>query len=79
MTPGIIGLLNIGAICYMNATIQCFSNVRNLRNELLNKDLYKDLEKNKNTNKKLSFDLAEVLIYYNYYILIIKNNKILFK
>ena len=60
-TPGIIGLINIGATCYMNATIQCLSNVKNLRNELLNKDLYKDLEKNKNTNKKLSFALAEVL------------------
>ena len=30
-TPGIIGLLNIGATCYMNATLQCFSNITRLR------------------------------------------------
>ena len=60
-TPGIIGLLNIGATCYMNATLQCFSNINRLRINLLNKEIYKDLEINKNSNKKLSFALAEVL------------------
>ena len=60
-TPGIIGLLNIGATCYMNATLQCFSNIKGLRIQLLNEDLYKDLEKKKNSTKKLSFSLAEVL------------------
>ena len=60
-TPGIIGLLNIGATCYMNATLQCFSNLSGLRTQLLNKDIYKDLEKNKEKKKKLSFALAEVL------------------
>ena len=60
-SPGIIGLLNIGATCYMNATLQCFSNITRLREELLNKDVYKVLESNKDKNKKLSFALAEVL------------------
>ena len=60
-SPGIIGLVNIGATCYMNATLQCFSNITRLRKELLNKDVYKDLENNKDKNKKLSFALAEVL------------------
>ena len=60
-TPGIIGLVNIGATCYMNATLQCFSNITRLRVNLLNKKLYNELEKNKNTNKKLSFAFAEVL------------------
>ena len=59
--PGVIGLLNIGATCYMNATLQCFSNIVELREKLLEKDIYQDLEKNKNINKKLSFALAEVL------------------
>ena len=60
-TPGIIGLDNIGATCYMNATLQCFSNIQSLKENLLNKDMYKNLEENKYTNKKLSFALAEVL------------------
>ena len=59
--PGLIGLNNIGATCYMNATLQCFSNTPKLREYLLNKKTYQDLENNKNTNKKLSFALAEVL------------------
>ena len=59
--PGIIGLQNIGATCYMNATLQCFSNVGRLKTYLLNKNIYQDLENNKNSTKKLSFALAEVL------------------
>ena len=59
--PGVIGLLNIGATCYMNATLQCFSNILGLRKQLLNKDMYEDLKKNKNTTKKVSFALAEVI------------------
>ncbi len=31
--PGLIGLQNIGATCYMNATLQCFSNVPKFREE----------------------------------------------
>ena len=67
-SPGIIGLLNKGGTCYMNATLQCFSNIKELRTKLLNEILYQELEKNKNTTKKLSFSLAEVLILYNNYI-----------
>ena len=55
--PGIIGLQNIGATCYMNATLQCFSNIKRFRMDLLK--IYQILEKDKNT-KKLSFALAEV-------------------
>ena len=60
-TPGLIGLLNIGATCYMNATLQCFSNIGRLRTYLLNKGFYKNLENEKDNNKILSFALAEVL------------------
>ena len=59
--PGIIGLQNIGATCYMNATLQCFSNVGRLKTYLLSKNIYQDLENNKNSTKKISFALAEVL------------------
>ena len=55
--PGVIGLQNIGATCYMNATIQCFSNIKRFREILLNS--YKYLSQNKK-DKKLSFALAEV-------------------
>jgi ubiquitin C-terminal hydrolase len=58
--PGLIGLLNIGATCYMNATLQNFSNIMPFRMQLLDKKIYSDLEKNKE-KKKLSFALAEVL------------------
>jgi len=61
-TPGIIGLQNIGATCYMNATIQCFSNIKDLRLYLLREDKYQLLEKNKD-KFKLSFALGE--IFYN--------------
>ena len=59
-SPGIIGLVNIGPVPYMNAVLQCFSNITRLKKELLNKDIYNILESDKNT-KKLSFALAEVL------------------
>ena len=57
---GLVGLNNIGATCYMNATLQCFSNISFLRHELLNKDLLNNLQSQKDT-KKLSYALAEVL------------------
>ena len=59
--PGIIGLQNVGATCYMNATLQCFSNTPKLRSYLLDKDNYRKLEFTKDSNSKLSFALAEVL------------------
>ena len=60
-TPGIIGLIDIGATSYMNAVLQCFSNIGRLRAYLLNNEIYKNLEKEKDMTKKLSFALAEVL------------------
>jgi len=59
--PGIIGLKNVGATSYMNATLQCFSNTAKLRAYLLNKKKYNYLKNNKDPTKKLSFALAEVL------------------
>ena len=70
--PGLIGLENIGATCYMNSTLQCFSNIKDLRLYLLREDKYKFLENNKN-KFRLSFALAEVLynlwknLNHNYY------------
>ena len=58
---GLIGLTNIGATCYMNATLQCFSNIEYLRTEFLNPDIYIKLESNKEKKMRLSFALAEVL------------------
>jgi len=59
-TPGLFGLMNIGATCYMNATLQCFSNIPKLREYLTEKKLYLKLNKYKE-KKKLSFALAEVI------------------
>ena len=69
--PGLIGLKNIGATCYMNATLQCFSNCPRFKNYLLK--LYKELESEKDSKYKISFALAEVLknlwgiLYHKYY------------
>ena len=61
-TPGLIGLSKIeDSIPYMNAILQCFSNIKNLRIELLKSNIYEDLNINKTTNKKISFALADVL------------------
>ena len=61
-TPaGLIGLANIGATCYMNATLQCFSNVEFLREELLIPEFYDQLDKNRESKMRLTFALAEVL------------------
>ena len=61
--PGLIGLQNIGATCYMNATLQCFSNVARFREGILKL-------KNNYSNKNLSYSLKNVLT--NLW----KNNKI---
>ena len=42
--PILIGLNNIGATCYMNSTLQCLSNTKQLTEYFLNK--YKKLKKN---------------------------------
>ena len=52
--PGIKGLKNVGATCYMNATLQCFSNIDKIRTELINKYLNAK-------DKELTFALAEVI------------------
>ena len=57
--PGLIGLKNIGATCYMNSTLQCFSNCPSFKNNLLK--LYKELESGKDSKYILSFSLAQVL------------------
>ena len=59
-TRGLIGLMNIGATCYMNATLQCFSNIPKLREYLTEKKMYYKLKKYKEIHK-LSFALAEVI------------------
>ena len=44
--PPLIGLVNIGATCYMNATLQCFSQIDTLTNFFLtNKNNFKDIKK----------------------------------
>ena len=50
---GIVGLQNVGATCYMNSTLQCFSNVKSLRNYFLK-------HKPKIKGKKLSSALLKV-------------------
>ena len=60
-TPGVIGLSKIGNIPFVNAIIQCFSNIPRFKYELLKKEIYNDLEKYKFNYKKLSFALVEVL------------------
>ena len=59
LTPGLVGLQNIGGFIYLNAILQNLSNIGRLRIYLLAKDIYEGLKNNQ--NKKFSFALAEVL------------------
>ena len=45
--PILVGLNNIGATCYMNATLQCLSNTDELNNFFLNKFEYEPNDNNK--------------------------------
>ena len=51
-----IGLANIGATCYMNATLQCFSHTIKLANFF-----FEEKNKNKIKNKKFSREFLEVM------------------
>ena len=54
-----LGLENIGATCYMNATLQCLSNVRSLREYFLDDNkYYQDVS---GRNAELTKSFAEVL------------------
>ena len=68
-----LGLENIGATCYMNATIQCLCHVTNVKNyfqnqQLVNNDTYnKNCELTKEFNKLLNELWKEPLGNRNYY------------
>ena len=54
-----LGLQNIGATCYMNATLQCLCHVVNLKNYFLNKQqLLKDIE---NKQCALTMEFCKVI------------------
>ena len=42
----LIGLENVGATCYMNATLQCFINIGSITKYLLTKEIYEKIESN---------------------------------
>ena len=49
--PTLIGLNNIGATCFMNATLQCLSQTKNLTNYFLKKDNIKNIYDKQNQNQ----------------------------
>ena len=56
--PPLIGLANIGATCYMNATLQCLSNIKKLTNYfLINQKKYLD----NNSKYDLSKEYAKLI------------------
>ena len=57
----LIGLENIGATCYMNATLQCFINIDLLTRYLLNESNYKLITDN-NNSCELTSSYCEVLM-----------------
>ena len=60
-TPGVKGLNKISNIPFINATLQCLSNVQRLKSELIKKEVYEVLKKNIINKRNISFYLAEVL------------------
>ena len=52
---GVVGLQNVGATCYMNAALQCFSNIERLRGYFLN-----NKSKIKKKENKLSSSLLTI-------------------
>ena len=55
------GLDNVGATCYMNATLQCLANIKPITEYLLNQNNYNFLYKN-NDLCKLTLEYIQVLI-----------------
>ena len=58
--PCQVGLTNIGATCYMNAVLQCFSNIRDLTNYLFKPEVMPKIEGNKDT-KPLAFEYLQLI------------------
>ena len=59
--PSFRGLENVGATCYMNATLQCFANLKLITNNLLNEENYNFLIKNKDICR-MTYEYTKVLI-----------------
>ena len=55
------GLVNVGATCYMNATLQCMAHVEGLTKNLLNPKKINLLSSKKYSKYKLSYSFMEVL------------------
>ena len=61
--PPLIGLKNVGATCYMNATLQCFSQIQDLiLNFKSNQQVYNTIAKYKQMNKKCLTESFKILI-----------------
>ena len=59
----LIGLNNVGATCYMNATLQCFINVPTLTNYLLKKENFMNITQNSN-----AYELSSAYCHLLYYV-----------
>ena len=59
--PSFRGLDNVGATCYMNATIQCLANIRPVTESLLKPNKYKEIYNNPDLCR-LTLEYCQVLI-----------------